>query len=115
MEVVWMRQAENAMLQTAAYIGQEYGLRYKQLFLQKVFQVGLLLETNPYLGQLEPLLREYSCGYRSIVVSRLNKIVYRIANDRIEIADFWDTRREPAMQSEQISDDECRMPQNPLL
>ena len=40
--------------------------------------------------------------YRSIVVNRLNKIVYWINNDDIEIVDFWDTRREPIAQAEQV-------------
>jgi hypothetical protein len=40
--------------------------------------------------------------YRSIVVNRLNKIVYLINNDDIEIVDFWDTRREPIAQAGQV-------------
>lgn len=41
-------------------------------------------------------------GSRSIVVNRLNKIVYWINGDVIEIVDFWDTRREPKKQAEQV-------------
>ena len=40
--------------------------------------------------------------YRSIVVNRLNKIVYWINDDVIEIVDFWDTRREPVAQAKQV-------------
>jgi hypothetical protein len=38
----------------------------------------------------------------SIVVNRLNKIVYRIVDDLIEIADFWDVRREPESLAKQV-------------
>ena len=41
-------------------------------------------------------------AYRSIVVNRLNKIVYRVVEDRIEIADVWDTRREPQQQADDL-------------
>ena len=40
--------------------------------------------------------------YRSIVVNHLNKMVYRVLDDYIEIVDFWDTRREPKNQAEQV-------------
>jgi hypothetical protein len=40
--------------------------------------------------------------YRNIVVNRLNKIVYRIVENRIEIADFWNVRREPVGLSKEI-------------
>ena len=35
-------------------------------------------------------------------VNRLNKIVYRIVEDHIEIADFWDVRREPESLAKQV-------------
>lgn len=55
----------------------------------------MMLADNPSLGPLEPLLADRATSYRSIVVARQNKIIYRIIDDRIEIADFWDVRREP--------------------
>ena len=33
--------------------------------------------------------------YRSFVMNRLNKIVYRIDDDVIYIVAFWDVRRDP--------------------
>lgn len=35
-------------------------------------------------------------------MNRINKIVYRITDDRIEIVDFWDVRREPEKQAGNI-------------
>ena len=40
--------------------------------------------------------------YRSYVVNRLNKIVYFVKEDHIEVADFWDVRREPKKLSERV-------------
>ena len=67
----------------------------------KVYQTERLLEWNPNLGPAEPYLADAPVLYRSIVVNRLNKIIYWINDDVIEIVDFWDTRREPTAQAEQ--------------
>jgi len=37
--------------------------------------------------------------YRSIIVRKLNKIVYYVKGDTLHIAAFWDTRREPKRQA----------------
>ena len=89
------------MSQTADYIAAEYGRRSMDKFMGKIYEVGLLLEDNPYLGPVEPLLAGRTSTYRSVVVAKVNKIVYRIMDDRIEIADFWDVRREPKRQAAQ--------------
>ena len=58
-----------------------------------------MLSRNPHLGPVEPYLDNMPEIYRSIVVNRLNKIVYYIKDNGIVIADFWDTRREPRTQA----------------
>ena len=64
-------------------------------FLQEVLKTAKLLETSPYIGQIEPLLIDFSETYRSIVVNYLNKIIYRVEESRILIVALWDVRREP--------------------
>ena len=95
MKVVWMEQAEEALNQTAVYITGVFGKKASERLLREVYHIGCLLENNPHMGVMEPLLAHRATTYRSIVVNRLNKLVYRIVEDRIEIADFWDVRREP--------------------
>ena len=88
--------------ETAGYIQREFGKQYRVDFMQKVREVKRLLRHNPYLGPSEPLLADRATTYRSIVVARQNKMVYRITDDRIEIVDFWDVRREPEKQAGNI-------------
>ena len=95
MKVVWSVQAKEVLQQTSNYIRKEFGKRSKQKFLDEVLHVASLLENNPYLGQVEPLLEEAPVEYRSIVVNHINKLVYYIHNNTIEIVVLWDTRREP--------------------
>ena len=53
---------------------------------------------------MEPLLSNRPMAYRSVVINKLNKMIYYISNtdDVIYIVDFWDTRREPNAQAAQV-------------
>ena len=95
MKIVWSVQAKKGLQQTSNYIRNEFGKRSKQKFLDEVLHVANMLENNPYLGQVEPLLDEAPVEYRSIVVNHINKLVYYIHESTIEIVVLWDTRREP--------------------
>lgn len=100
MKVIWMEQAEEALNRTVKYICSQFGSKASKRLLKETYSTGCRLEENPYLGSIEPLMAHRKTTYRSIVVNRLNKIVYRVVDDRIEIADFWDTRREPQNQAD---------------
>ena len=50
--------------------------------------------------------KQYEFGHTGNVINKLNKIVYYFEGDTIHIADFWDTRREPQKQAQQIKDNE---------
>ena len=63
--------------------------------MHDVQDTNFLLAENPHMGSAEPLLADRTTKYRSCFVNRLNKIVYFIKDDHIEVADFWDVRREP--------------------
>lgn len=56
----------------------------------------------PELGKIDPLFAHRKQLYRSIIVRRLNKIVYYIKDDTIRIAAMWDTRREPKAQARKV-------------
>ena len=102
MRVVWLNRAKVALRFTNKYIKREYGQKRKEDFQNEVNHIGLLLSKHPHLGSPESYLADRPFLYRSIVVGHLNKIIYRVLDDRIEIVDFWDTRREPHSQAEQV-------------
>ncbi len=95
MIVIWSEKAENTLKETAKYILERFGEKNMNNFLQEVFKTAKLLETSPNIGQIEPLLIDFSETYRSIVVNYLNKIIYRVDDSRILIVALWDVRREP--------------------
>ena len=104
MRVVWYPEAAKRLRKVVSYLQTEYGSRSCTKFLKEAYRTERLLSRNPYLGTVEPFLADAPVQYRSVVVNRLNKIVYWINGDVIEIVDFWDTRREPKQQAQQTID-----------
>ena len=96
--------AKQQIRETTIYIYKDFGKKSKDNFISKLKQTRLLLETNPCLGSIEPLLSGLPSEYRSIVVGHLNKTVYRILDNCIEICDFWDVRRDPNSLTDNLSD-----------
>ena len=101
-KVVWLKSAEKDMLRTADYISEEFGSTTKRNFLRATFHTAMLLSKNPNMGPIEPLLDDRAITYRSVLVNGINKIVYRIKGDAVEISAFWDMRREPQFLINQV-------------
>ena len=89
---------------TALHIKQDFGRMSRDNFLAKVNEVRMLLADNPYLGPVEPLLADRMQTYRSVVVAKLNKMVYYVEDDDkiIYVVAFWDCREEPATLARQV-------------
>lgn len=102
MRVRWNDESKKRLRQTTQYIREAFGEKAKEGFLQEVKHTNMLLGQNPHLGPLEVFLSDLPSMYRSIVVCHHNKIVYRLVDDHIEVVAFWDTRREPKKQAEQV-------------
>ena len=101
MRIVVNDIAKTKIRQTARYIQHKFGKKARLDFRNEISHLANLLRQNPQMGPAEPFLTDAPVPYRSIVVNRLNKMVYWVNGDVIEIVDFWDTRREPKNQAEQ--------------
>lgn len=95
MKVIWSISANDQIISAADYIENKFGEKAKSVFLDNINHIVILLAFAPYLGKEEPLLEKAPVSYRSLSVDRINKIVYDINNNSIEIVALWDTRREP--------------------
>lgn len=102
MKVKWHPRAKTAVRQTARYIRSQFDAKSASDFVKEVYHTEKLLVNNPHLGAIEPLLSDLPVMYRSIVINRLNKLVYWINEDTIEIVACWDTRREPKKLMEEV-------------
>lgn len=95
MKVIWSLNAQDQLRQSADYIQNKFGQKARMDFLDDVFHVVPLISSFPNLGKEEPLLEGAPVVYRSLVIGWLNKIIYHINGNTIEIVALWDTRREP--------------------
>lgn len=102
MKITMTGFAKQQIRETAKYIYTEFGKNSKDTFILKLNQTKRLLETNPCIGPVEPLLSDLPSNYRSIVVGHLNKLIYRVLDDCIEISDLWDVRRNPNILTDQL-------------
>lgn len=95
MRVIWSLNAQDQLRQAADFIEKRFGKNSRTKFLDDIYHVVPLISRFPHLGKEEPLLEGASVVYRSLVIGRLNKIIYYINDNIIEIVAVWDTRREP--------------------
>lgn len=102
MKVVWMSLPKRQVREVAKYIRKEFGNKVKDDFMHEVREASRLIARSPNVGIVEPLLTDRPVMYRSYVVNRLNKIVYSVVDDHIEVAAFWDVRRDPGTLANQV-------------
>lgn len=103
MIVNWSDRAREELFNVASFIKDSFGRKYMNQFMRDVVRVNSLLADNPWIGKEEdsPPLRRG--GYRGFVVRKKNKIIYHVVDGCIEVAAFWDTRREPAALKEELN------------
>lgn len=105
MRVVITEFAKQQIREIAQNNQKSFGKEHRNNFMQKVKEARQLLAANPCLGPVEPLLADFPKGYRSVIVTKLNKMVYYVDNGTtIYIVDFWDVRREPDTQTNQVKE-----------
>ena len=101
MKIRWHKRAAAQLYQVEEYVLRDFGERVRQEFMDEVEQAVLALADMPTMGKIDPLFVHRKQNYRSIIVRRLNKVVYYVKDDILHIAAFWDTRREPKNQAAQ--------------
>jgi len=103
MKLIWEHIAKDQLKEVAGYVRKSFGLNREKQFQQEIRYATRMLLLNPYMGALDPLFSGRSIAYRSILVNRLNKMVYYVDNnDIIHISAFWDCRREPIQQTKHL-------------
>ena len=102
MNIKWDPKARASYRQVARYINTKFGRKARQKFLQRLKDVEDLIKQSPNVGFIDPLFSERPQTYRSFIVNRMNKMVYRTIGDTIYIVAFWDTRMEPEEQAARV-------------
>ena len=103
MKISWHEEAKVGRRQVAKYICKQFGVSRAEKFRQSVDQTVQMIMRHPEIGPIDPLFADRPRTYRSVIVDRLSKMVYRYDEDEkiIHIVAFWDCRREPKALVEQ--------------
>ena len=102
MIIHWHKRAATQLQQVEDYVLQHFGERIRKEFMDEVEQVVTELADMPTMGKLDPLFAHRKQAYRSIIVRRLNKLVYYVKDNTLHVAAFWDVRREPQEQADKV-------------
>ena len=102
MNISWSQKARESASEISIYIFSELGSKASNKFPQSIEKTTNVLKCKPFAGRIEPLLCGSKNEYRSLVVNKINKLVYRIEHDTIVIVAVWDTRREPKKLAEEL-------------
>ena len=83
MKILWHKRAADALLQVEEYVLYAFGEKVRYEFMNEIENAVLALADKPTIGRIDPLFAHRKQEYRSIIVRKLNKIVYYIKDDTI--------------------------------
>lgn len=98
MNVIWTQTALNSLEAIYYYnLSWSHSVNTASNLHDKLVRSSLILATHPYAGPVEPLLEDQVEVYRSFVVHKHYKLVYRVVEETqtVEITAVWDVRRNP--------------------
>lgn len=79
------------------YAISEFGSTTVKRFNKAYIDIRNRLSAHPLSSPKEPLLKRFPRSYRSAIIMKNWKIIYRYDqdNDRVVFVDLWDMRRHP--------------------
>lgn len=94
--VFWTQFAEKKLSKVFSFYKEKAGIRIAQELVNAIVDKSLQLETNPQIGQIEPLLLDRPFEFRYLL-HKSYKLIYRIdiKRNRIEIVNLFDCRQNP--------------------
>lgn len=102
MKTKWKPIAMQGRRQIVDYILKKFGEIAVKNFILEIRDTIRLLKSNPYMSPIDPLFDNRTRTYRSILINKRSKMVYYIEDDTIQIAGFWDCRRDPNAAAKEV-------------
>lgn len=102
LNVIWSNSSQKEYIKTLSYIYEQFGLKAAANLRTEVNTWVSRIAKNPEIAAPEEFLKEEKHLYRSRIVGKHNKIVYRHDEENIYISDFWDMRMEPTKLSKRV-------------
>ncbi|MGE5339943.1 MAG: type II toxin-antitoxin system RelE/ParE family toxin [Candidatus Omnitrophota bacterium] len=90
-EIEWTENAREDLKRIIEYIRDEWSINVAEKFIDKVDSILEIISDSPYIG-MASIKRK---GVRQILITRHNRLFYRLMNNKIILLSFFDTRQDP--------------------
>lgn len=94
LKIFWTETARNHLEDIYYYYKIKAGIKVSQNIVNEIFGKALILEKQPFAGQIEFLLKHRKHKYRYLVQGNY-KIIYWIEDHYVKIAAVFDCRQNP--------------------
>ena len=89
-KIIYKKRFINKLDKVLLYLEKELGPISADAFIGKLLEKITLIKKQPEIGSITVYK-----NIRSILITKQNKVYYRIENDRLEMINMIDTRRNP--------------------
>lgn len=90
--IEWTENAKQDLKKIIEYLLEKWSLEVAEKFIDKLDSILELLTISPYIGTESKKKK----GVRQILITRHNRLYYRVVDKIIILLDFFDTRQDPA-------------------
>lgn len=92
--IIWEDDAEKMLFQLINWYKINGQINSAEKFRSNVISALQRISDHPQIGAMFSQLRDLKYTYRSLVIHKHNRIVYRVNEDTIYISYIWDCRRD---------------------
>jgi len=95
MKIIWAVTARIAWQGIVNSVFSEFGMKAAEQFVNDTKTVIRQIDAFPMSAPTEKHLKGAQYEYRSKLINKLTKIIYRVDGDEIHIDDIWEVRKLP--------------------
>ncbi len=94
-KIIYKKRFVNKLLKLLDYLKTDWGENVANTFISKLQKRIQTLSKQPYIGVPSLVIKTV----RSILITKHNRLFYRIKDDTIEVINMYDTRSNPKKNS----------------
>ncbi|GLR18256.1 type II toxin-antitoxin system RelE/ParE family toxin [Portibacter lacus] len=91
LKIIWNKRALNNFNKILDYLEHSFGEQTAKSFVVRSYNIIEQLSENPNLGSLELKAK----NIRGILISKHNRLFYRLTEEEIILLNFFDIRQKP--------------------
>ena len=88
-KIEWTENAKQDLKKIIEYLRDEWSVDIAEKFVDRLDSMLELLTISPYIGPASKKKK----GVRQILITRHNRLYYRVIGNKIILLDFFDTRQ----------------------